>query len=258
LQGRKVSKMSRRQEVRNRKRKVKRLLDRLSDTEQAELVHQVTKIIEKQRRKRKRRRALKMHLSGTDYLTAEQVRSIMRMLREKADAGGRGAATNLMLFDLMVNTGLRSGEVVGLQMGDLPAHHGKQAITVRAEVAKNRRSRIVAIPNGLAKRLDEFCVRVRGKRGVRTPLFINRDGRRLQYAALYGRIKRIGRQAGFAWLHPHVLRHTYATALRAKSRDIAAVQDQLGHIDISTTKIYSRTLSVELIDQVEALNWGEP
>jgi len=248
--------MSRRTETRNRKRKVKRLLDRLDDSDQAELIRQVTKIIEQQRRKRKRRRTIKMHLSGTDYLTIQQVRQIMLMLREKAKGGGRRAATNLMLFDLMVNTGLRSGEVVGLEMRDLPAHHGKQAITVRSEIAKNRRSRIVAIPSGLADRVAQFCEQYRRRAGMRAPVFVNEHGRRMSYRSLYSRVKIIGRQAAISWLHPHTLRHTYATILRAKGHDIAVVQDQLGHVDLATTRIYSRTLSVELMEQVEAVDMG--
>lgn len=203
--------------------------------------------------KKRKKRHIKTFLSSTDYLTKEQVLKILDYLEKKATS--RRGKLNLMLFELMVNTGLRSCEVCGLEIRDLPGYHGKGEITVRAAVAKNSRSRVVVIPVELEEKIKKYVETVHKYSGPRKSLFISERGGRLQYHSLYSKIKIIGKNTKIKWLHPHVLRHTYATHLRGVKNDTFFVQDQLGHVHADTTRIYSRTLNIERISQVNALNF---
>ena len=71
-------------------------------------------------KKRRKKRAPKTTLKSTDYLTVEQICWILQILRNEAEGGTFRALTNLFLFELLLITGLRCCEVVGLEMRDLP------------------------------------------------------------------------------------------------------------------------------------------
>ena len=72
-------------------------------------------------------------------------------------------------------------------------------------------------------------------------LFIGRRGERLTGQSVWARLKQRGQQAGLAsGVHPHVLRHSFASHMLQSSGDLRAVQERLGHSSIATTQIYTR------------------
>jgi len=186
-----------------------------------------------------RKRRAKTKLVSTDYLTEEQVRFVLELLRARAAGGGFRAAVNLFLFELLVMTGLRCCEAAGLELRDLPCCHGKDYIDVRAAVAKNGRARTVLIAPVFSRHIKQFVDRFREGCGGRIPLLINEAGNRIKYWNIYDRIKTIGRLTGIGWLHPHCLRHTYCTLLYGVGHDAFMVQEQAGHVKPETTKIYA-------------------
>ncbi len=72
-----------------------------------------------------------------------------------------------------------------------------------------------------------------------TALFLSRTGRRLSRQAIWQRVRKHARAAGIADVHPHTLRHSFATHLLSGGADLRSVQIMLGHADISTTEIYT-------------------
>ena len=106
----------------------------------------------------------------------------------------------------------------------------------------------------LAKRLERFVKLYRkGAKAKKEPSTGER-GSRMAYRSIYSKIKRIGEQSGIGKLHPHMLRHTYATRLYNVEKDLGFVQDQVGHASPTTTAIYAKTNNTARKRRVEALD----
>lgn len=148
--------------------------------------------------------------------------------------------TTLLAVALMIGTGMRVGELVGLQARhvDLPS----RTILV---LGKGMRERYVYLSN------DWIVQLIRSYVGPNpapdSPLLVNRSGRALTTAALRGRLKRTATQIGMtAPLTPHMLRHTAATQLIEAGVDIRFVQRLLGHASLTTTEIYTHVADKSL------------
>lgn len=149
---------------------------------------------------------------------------------------------NYTMAVLMLDAGLRVGEVVHMLKTDLvileaPVH----AITVRAEIAKNKRERTVPITNRIAIAIEEMMAyywKPFKKEPVVFAFFNN-----ICYRPLSKRIvQEIIRKAGYASLgrpiHPHVLRHTFASRMMRVTNQ-RVVQQLLGHKSITSTQVYT-------------------
>jgi integrase/recombinase XerD len=142
------------------------------------------------------------------------------------------------LLEVMYACGLRASETIGLEVGDVDLHEG--FLRARGKGSKERlvplgRKAIAAISSymrgGRAKLVGE-------RHEVR--LFVNFRGGPLSRQGLYKIVQRNAREAGLAGrLSPHTLRHSFATHLLAGGCDLRAVQEMLGHADISTTQMYT-------------------
>ncbi len=206
-------------------------------------------------RKRKKHRG---GLAPNKYLSKEQFDLLKRHLAGKVESssttlGRRRAEINQMLIILMANSGLRVSEVSQLQMRDLPHCHGKGIIDVRE--GKGCVQRTVEISSSLAGKIFEFIKKYRKSAKPNSPLFVNEDGGSLNYRSIYSKLMIISREVGIGRLNPHKFRHTYGTLFYTKTKDTRTLQDQLGHSDIRTTAIYSRTEDAErrrMIEDFEA------
>src|SRR3954449_1215133 len=142
------------------------------------------------------------------------------------------------LLEVMYACGLRASETIGLEVGDVDMHEG--FLRARGKGGKERlvplgRKAIAAISSymrgGRAKLIGE-------RHEVR--LFVNFRGGPLSRQGLYKIVQRNARIAGLAGqMSPHTLRHSFATHLLAGGCDLRAVQEMLGHADISTTQLYT-------------------
>ncbi len=206
-------------------------------------------------KKRKKKRRNKTKLTSRDYLTEEQVGWVLRFLRKDAETEGFRASVNLFLFELMIITGLRRCEVVGLELRDLPGCHGKNCIDVRWEIAKNGRARTITLSDEMVVEIGNFVGRFRDGCKPRAPVLLNEYGRRMKGWNVYARVKTIAKKTGLTWLHPHALRHTYCTLLYKVKKDQRFVQMQAGHVKLETTGIYTHIGDTEQIKQVSALDW---
>jgi integrase/recombinase XerD len=141
------------------------------------------------------------------------------------------------LLELLYACGLRASEALGLRIEDVNFAAGYVMVT-----GKGNRQRLV--PAG-APALDWVrryltTVRPRVVRRDGAPLFLSRFGRPMSRQALWDLIRRAARRAGIrAGVSPHTLRHSFASHLLERGADLRSVQAMLGHVDISTTQIYT-------------------
>jgi integrase/recombinase XerD len=152
------------------------------------------------------------------------------------------------LLEVMYACGLRASETIGLELSDIDARQG--FLRARGKGSKER-----LVPLG-RKAIAAISVYLRSGRsklvGERheAKLFVNFRGGPLSRQGLYKIVQRHARAAGLGGqMSPHTLRHSFATHLLAGGCDLRAVQEMLGHADISTTQIYTH-LSGEQLKEV--------
>ncbi len=136
-------------------------------------------------------------------------------------------------------TGVRVSELVGIHQKNLFLEEGFVQI-----FGKGSKERLVPIGEAARRAVEAYQLSVRPKLyrpGISGDvLFLSRNGRPLTRMAVFVRLKKYARAAGIRKnVSPHVLRHSFATHLLEGGADLRAVQEMLGHADISTTQIYT-------------------
>ncbi|MGB7541340.1 MAG: tyrosine recombinase XerC [Burkholderiales bacterium] len=142
------------------------------------------------------------------------------------------------MFELFYSSGLRLAELVSLDLRD-----AKEAIDA-AEVAvtgKGRKTRRVPVGSKAIEALRAWLdVRAKLAKPEETALFVGMRGERVSPRVIERRLKRWATKLGITvHVHPHVLRHSFATHVLQSSGDLRAVQEMLGHSSISTTQVYT-------------------
>ena len=144
------------------------------------------------------------------------------------------------MVELLYSSGLRLAELHGL---DLPAGRPGASFPDELRVlGKGRKERIVPVGSKARTALERW-LRARPELAAvgETALFVNRNGSRLSQRSIQLRLAAWAQAAGLpAHLHPHKLRHSFATHLLESSGDLRSVQELLGHASLSTTQIYTQ------------------
>lgn len=140
------------------------------------------------------------------------------------------------LLELLYSSGLRLAEIVGIDVADLDLRDG--AVTVTGKGGKTR-----IIPVGSQARAA-LAVWLKERASIaavgETAVFLGRNGKRLGTRSVQLRLKQWARRQGLETpVHPHMLRHSFASHLLESSGDLRAVQELLGHADLSTTQVYT-------------------
>ncbi|MFQ5777575.1 MAG: tyrosine recombinase XerC [Terriglobia bacterium] len=156
------------------------------------------------------------------------------------------------LLELLYASGLRAGELAGLNLRDVDRK--EQMLRVRG---KGRKERLTPFGSKAAAALDRYLevrdeLRVNGgRRGESNEaLFLNHQGRRLTTRSLRLIVKKYGKLFDPNWdLHPHALRHAFATHLLSEGADLRAIQELLGHRSLSTTQKYT-SVSIKQLTEV--------
>ncbi len=141
------------------------------------------------------------------------------------------------MFELLYSSGLRVGELVALDMADVDLSDLRVRVT-----GKGNKTRIVPLGTKAAAAIQRYLPhRHLWVEQQDTALFISEKlGTRLSTRAVQQRLKVAASRAGIAQnLYPHLLRHCFASHMLSGSGDLRAVQEMLGHSDISTTQIYT-------------------
>jgi integrase/recombinase XerD len=148
------------------------------------------------------------------------------------------AARDTALIELMYAAGARASEVGAIAVGDVHFDLGIVKLT-----GKGRRQRLVPIgkPAADAVRayLDELRPTLFRADQPTDALMLTRRGRPMDRFRVWSIVKHYGRRAGVRDVHPHTLRHSFATHLLAGGADLRVVQELLGHARIGTTEIYT-------------------
>lgn len=139
------------------------------------------------------------------------------------------------ILELFYSSGLRLAELVNLDLQDLDL----TGATVRIQHGKGGKTREIPIGTKAREALDHW-LKIRGTLPVQdNAAFVSRQGCRLGERAVQRRVRQAGVQNLGQHLHPHMLRHSFASHMLESSQDLRAVQELLGHADISTTQIYT-------------------
>ncbi len=164
-------------------------------------------------------------------LDADQVAGLLDF-DEKSPLAVRDRA----MLELIYSSGLRLSELVGLNLGDVDFDESLVAVT-----GKGRKRRIVPVGGHARAAIERWLVqRPALVKGSAKALFVSTRGARLSPRAVQSRFERWTRVKGVdARVHPHLLRHSFASHLLESSGDLRAVQELLGHADISTTQVYT-------------------
>ncbi len=170
-----------------------------------------------------------------EVLTQDEVAALLTQPNTATRLGVRDRA----ILETMYATGMRVSEVITLQQAFFFRDEG----VVRV-YGKGSKERMVPIGQSAITWIDKYLQEVRGRlvkngsgRGV---LFLNAHGKPLSRMTIWNIIRRYAGMAGITKsVHPHTLRHSFATHLLEGGADLRAVQEMLGHSDISTTQIYT-------------------
>ena len=152
----------------------------------------------------------------------------------------RGLRDRAML-ETLYGCGLRVSELTGLDVGDIDLRDGFLRV-----FGKGGKERVVPVAGHAASALDEYLRRGRpylraAKASARqdpSAVFLSNRGARLTRQAVFGLVRRYGGLVGLQ-LHPHTLRHSFATHMLAGGADLRSLQEMLGHADIATTQVYT-------------------
>ncbi len=152
-------------------------------------------------------------------------------------------ARDAAMVELLYGSGLRVGELVGLDVcASEKARGWVDVLAAEAHVlGKGSKRRTVPVGRQALQALQAWLA-VRSAQARDVPaLFIGRNGTRLTAQSVWQRLKARSHQAGLATpVHPHMLRHSFASHVLQSSGDLRAVQELLGHANITTTQVYTR------------------
>jgi integrase/recombinase XerC len=160
--------------------------------------------------------------------------TMARLLEFRAD--DRLGLRDKAIMELFYSSGLRLAELIGLDLGDLDLRDR----TVRV-LGKGRKTRIVPVGKQAATALSRWLGERTGVAAVQeNAVFVGVNGRRLGPRIVQRRIAQWARLQGLPeHVHPHMFRHSFASHLLESSGDLRAVQELLGHANISTTQVYT-------------------
>jgi len=167
---------------------------------------------------------------------ALSVEAAQRLLDEKP--GSPQLMRDAAMFELMYSSGLRLGELIALDVDDGRLDLGQGEVTVTGKGSKTR-----TVPVG-AKAREALKAWIASRAQVAAPgeraLFVGGRGRRIAPTVVNSRLRAWARRRGLGQrVHPHMLRHSFATHMLQSSQDLRAVQELLGHASISTTQVYT-------------------
>jgi len=146
------------------------------------------------------------------------------------------AARDRAILELFYSSGLRLAELVSLNIYDLDLGGGELTVT-----GKGNKTRRLPIGGKAGEAIQQWLHQRRGIAGPNEQaLFVGQQGKRIGLRNVQARLKHWAKIQGVAQnVHPHVLRHSFASHMLQSSGDLRAVQELLGHADISTTQVYT-------------------
>ncbi len=176
-------------------------------------------------------------------LTTEEI----RMILDQPNLGTLTGIRDRTILEVLYSTGIRISELCGLTVYDANLQGGM----VRINQGKGQKDRVVPLGRHAVKSLREYITRVRPrltrKNRSNRNLLVDRFGKAVSKQVVAIMIRRYARAAGITkQVTAHTFRHTFATMLVKNGADIRAVQKMLGHVCLSTTQEYVKSLGLDL------------
>lgn len=169
-----------------------------------------------------------------DVLSEKEVEALL----DAPPADDRFGLRDRAMIEMLYATGARASELCGLDVGAVNFDYG----FVRY-YGKRMKERLVPVGQKALEVLGRYVEEARPlllKDKEQNALFLMRSGRRMSRETLWARVRKWARRTGITRsVHPHTLRHSFATHLLTGGADLRSVQLMLGHADISTTEIYT-------------------
>lgn len=168
-----------------------------------------------------------------DVISVEAAARLLDQPFPRTPSGLRDRA----ILETLYGCGLRASELCGLDLRSVVL--GEALLRVHGKGGKER---VVPVMGTAAAALSAYLEQGRGElvgRRSTQAVFLNVRGGRLSRQSVHAIVERYGRVAGIEGLHPHTLRHSYATHLLEGGADLRAVQELLGHANIATTQLYT-------------------
>ena len=189
-------------------------------------------------------RAPKVDRRLPGHLSAADMRTVFETAEARAAANTLQATRDLLILELLYGSGLRLSELHGLDLGALD----RSALQVRV-TGKGGKERIVPVTRRSLEALERYEAR-RAEAGGSGggPVLVNARGGRLSRRSIQEAVRRcLEAAAGARGLSAHALRHSFATHLLEQGADLLAVKELLGHVSLSTTRIYTHTTKEHLL-----------
>lgn len=189
-------------------------------------------------------RAPKLSRNLPDVLTRDEVERLLAVPSQSTPYGLRDRA----ILELFYSSGLRVSELCGLLLQSIHLEEGYVRV-----FGKGSKERITPIGSAAVRAVQDYLAVSRPhfvKARTGSELFLSQQGRAISRKMVWVLIKEHARRAGIEKpIKPHLLRHSFATHLLEGGADLRAIQEMLGHADISTTQIYTSVQSQRLADE---------
>jgi len=170
------------------------------------------------------------------------ISQVRQLLEQPAKLSTLEAKRDKAMLELLYASGMRISELVSLNLGDVDTEGGY----VRC-FGKGHKERLVPIHEQAARAVKEYIEETRPKLARNkgdVALFLNPRGERLTRQGFWQKLKEYAKSANLdTQISPHTLRHSFATHMLSGGADLRAVQELLGHANISTTQVYTHLTS---------------
>ena len=142
---------------------------------------------------------------------------------------------DMAIVELMYSSGLRVSETVNINIGDF-----EEDMTFLRILGKGAKTRIVPLGKFAVNAINNWIIERDKILTKSDALFLNSKGARLTIRSVQLRLKKMATKQGLPPIHPHMLRHSFATHMLESSGDLRTIQELLGHSSLSTTQIYTK------------------
>jgi len=177
-----------------------------------------------------------------DFLTIDEVDAFLNAWPGRTPLELR----NRTMLELLYASGLRVSELTDLPLAAPDFENGLVRVT-----GKGEKTRLVPVGEAALELLKVYLAEARPALAAKNPaspyVFLSRTGKRLDRERVWAVVKEAARRAGIEKnIHPHTLRHSFASHLLANGADLRVIQEMLGHADIATTEIYTHVDAARL------------